>query len=84
MPWKVSGAVEKRKAFVEEGLTGEWTMTELCARHAVSRQTGYNTVVRYQSAGWESMEERRLRPHATCRRRAPIPRACPNPSTAPP
>ena len=62
MPWKVSGAVEKRKAFVEEWLSGEWTMTELCARHSVSRQTGYNTVARYQSAGWESMEERSRSP----------------------
>src|SRR5437773_57253 len=62
MPWKVSGAVEKRKAFVEEWLSGEWTMTELCARHAVSRQTGYNTVARYQSAGWESLEERSRSP----------------------
>ena len=62
MPWKVSGAVEKRKAFVEEWLSGEWTMTELCARHSVSRQTGYNTVARYQSAGWESLEERSRSP----------------------
>ena len=29
MPWKVSGAVEKRRQFVEEWLSENWTMTEL-------------------------------------------------------
>ena len=43
MPWKVSGVVEKRRQFVEQWLSEEWTMTELCARHGISRQAGYNT-----------------------------------------
>jgi len=56
MPWKVSGVVEKRKLFVEEWLSENWTMTELCARHGISRQAGYNTLARYQQTGWAGLE----------------------------
>jgi transposase len=62
MPWKVSGVVEKRRQFVEEWLSENWTMTELCARHGISRQGGYNTLARYQQAGWEGVEERSRAP----------------------
>jgi transposase InsO family protein len=56
MPWKVSGVVEKRRQFVEEWLSQQWTMTELCARQGISRQAGYNTLARYQQWGWEGLE----------------------------
>jgi transposase InsO family protein len=62
MPWKVSGVVEKRKQFVVEWLTKNWTMTELCFRHGVSRQAGYNTLARYQRAGWEGLAEQSRAP----------------------
>jgi transposase InsO family protein len=62
MPWKVSGVVEKRKQFVEQWLAENWTMTELCARHGISRQAGYNTLARYQQAGWEGLGERSRAP----------------------
>ena len=41
-------------------------MTELCARHGISRQAGYNTLVRYQQEGWEGLEE-----HSRAPRRHP-------------
>lgn len=56
MPWKVSGVVEKRRLFMEQWLSENWTMTELCARHGISRQAGYNTLARYQHAGWTGLE----------------------------
>jgi transposase len=56
MPWKEIGVVEKRAQFVEQWLAQEWTMTELCARHGISRQTGYDTLARYQQSGWEGLE----------------------------
>jgi len=62
MPWKVIGIVEKQKQFVEQWLSQEWTMTELCARHGVSRQAGYNTVGRYQQAGWKGLDPRSRAP----------------------
>ena len=48
--------MEKRKRFVEQWLSENWTMTELCARHGISRQAGYNTLARYQQAGWAGLE----------------------------
>lgn len=66
MPWKVSGVVEKRRQFVEQWLSEEWTMIELCARHGISRQAGYNTLAHYQQAGWEGVEE-----HSRAPRRHP-------------
>lgn len=62
MPWKVSGVVEKRKQFVQEWLSENWSMTELCARHGISRQAGYNTVERYAQAGWEGLQEQNRAP----------------------
>ena len=37
-------------------------MTELCARHGISRQAGYNTLARYQRAGWKGLEVRSRAP----------------------
>lgn len=62
MPWKVSGVVEKRRRFVEEWLSEEWTMTELCAWHGISRQAGYNTLARYQSENGNGLEPRSRAP----------------------
>ncbi|HEY6338822.1 MAG TPA: IS481 family transposase [Candidatus Sulfotelmatobacter sp.] len=62
MPWKEIGIVEKRKQFVEQWLAQEWTMTELCARHGISRQAGYNTLSRYREWGWKGLEGRSRAP----------------------
>ncbi len=48
--------MEKRGLFVEQWLTENWTMTELCARHGLSCQAGYNTLARYQREGWKGLE----------------------------
>ena len=71
MPWKVSGVVERRKGFVREWLSENWTITELCSRHGISRQAGYDTVARYQQAGWEGLEERSRAPHRHPNQTAP-------------
>ena len=62
MPWKVSGVVEKRRQFIEQWWSENWTMTELCARHGISRQAGYNTLTRYQREGWKGLEARSRAP----------------------
>jgi transposase InsO family protein len=62
MPWKVSGVVEKRRGFVEQWLSENWTMTELCARHGITRQSGYNTIARYERTGWDGLESRSRAP----------------------
>ena len=63
MPWKVSGGVEKRKQFLAEYESEEWTMTDLCQAYGISRQTGYQVLRRYRQAGDEGLEERSRAPH---------------------
>lgn len=62
MPWNVSGVVEKRKQFVIEHESGNWTMTDLCRAHGISRETGYEVLRRFQKLGWEGLEERSRAP----------------------
>jgi len=63
MPWKVSGVVERRSCFVKEYLTEEWTMAELCRRHGISRQAGYELMGRYEREGWKAVAERSRASH---------------------
>lgn len=62
MPWKVSGVVERRKQFVSEYGSGEWTMTELCQAYGISRPTGYEVLRRYAQAGKLGLEEQSRAP----------------------
>jgi transposase InsO family protein len=62
MPWKVSGVVERRKQFVLEYATGQWTMTELCQMHGISRPTGYEVLRRYEEGGELGLEEQSRAP----------------------
>lgn len=51
MPWKVSSVMEERLRFILEYEAGEESMTELCQRYEISRETGYLTLRRYRTAG---------------------------------
>jgi len=51
MPWTVSGVMEQRKDFLTDLLSGDWTMSELCRIHKISRPTGYAVLRRYGSDG---------------------------------
>jgi putative transposase len=41
MPWKVSSVMEEKLRFILEYEAGEESMTELCQRYEISRETGY-------------------------------------------
>jgi len=62
MPWEVSGVVEKRKQFLAEYATGEWTMSDLCRAHGITRPTGYAVVRRYGQAGEGGLEQQSRAP----------------------
>ena len=64
MPWTVSGVMEKRKEFVTDLLSGDWTMSELCRMHGISRPTGYAVQRRYAAAGEAGLA---VRSHAPAR-----------------
>lgn len=62
MPWKVSGVVEKRKQFLAEYQSGEWTMTDLCRVYGITRPTGYEVLRRYAREGEAGLEEQSRAP----------------------
>ena len=62
MPWKVSGVVEKRKQFLADYESGEWTMTDLCRVYQITRPTGYAVLRRYAEEGEAGLEERNRAP----------------------
>jgi len=63
MPWNVSGVVEQRKHFLLEWQSGDYTMTECCQRHGISRQTGYELLYRYEREGESGLEEHSRTPY---------------------
>ena len=42
MPWLETAPMEQRERFIDDSRLGLYDMTELCARYAISRKTGYN------------------------------------------
>jgi putative transposase len=63
VPWREMSAVDAREAFIREYLEDMDTMTELCERHGISRQTGYTWVARYETEGIVGLQDRSRRPH---------------------
>src|SRR6266849_7786542 len=57
MPWKTSSVMEEKLRFVFEHELRERTMTELCARYEITRQTGYVWLRRYREAGVAGLVE---------------------------
>lgn len=62
MTWKVDGVMERRKQFLSEYLSGEWTMAELCRVYGISRPTGYAVVERFAREGEDGFRERSRAP----------------------
>ena len=63
MPWLEMSPVEERERFIDDHRLGLYDMTELCARYAVSRKTGYKWLERYDSGGRPALADRRRAPH---------------------
>src|ERR1700733_7720200 len=58
MPWKASSVMEEKMRFLVEYEEQEQTMTELCQRYQVSRETGYVWLRRYRKDGVLGLCER--------------------------
>lgn len=63
MPWKETSRMDEKLFFIAECLRQEEPMTVLCARHGISRQTGYELKRRYLAGGVAGLEERSRAPH---------------------
>jgi putative transposase len=58
MPWLETDVMKQRVKFVLDYESGLYTMTELCERFGISRETGYKAWVRYQAEGLAGLEDR--------------------------
>jgi transposase InsO family protein len=63
MPWEETHPLDQRLQFVADHQRGLYAMTELCARYAVSRKTGYKWLTRYAADGPGGLHERSHAPH---------------------
>src|SRR5436309_4671887 len=57
MPWRKSSVMEEKLRFVLEYEQRQRTMSELCRRYEISRETGYVWLRRYRAASWEGLLE---------------------------
>jgi putative transposase len=55
--------LDQRQKFIRALVSGQWSMTELCARFGVSRPTGYKWLARYRAGGVASLVDRSHAPH---------------------
>lgn len=63
MPWLETVPVKERERFIDDRCLGLYDMTELCARYAVSRKTGYKWLARYDGGGRPALQDRSRAPH---------------------
>ena len=58
MPWREICVMDERMRFIVDYLSGEWTMSDLCDRHGISRQSGYKWAGRYREEGASGLVDR--------------------------
>jgi transposase InsO family protein len=68
MPWMSGTIMDSRLEFIRLVEQGDLTMTELCRRFGISRQTGYLYLNRFRQGGAEALTSRSSRPHSSPRR----------------
>ncbi len=57
MPWKASSVMEEKLRFICEYDLQEQTMSELCQRYGIARETGYVWLRRYRAYGLDGLRE---------------------------
>ena len=57
MPWQETDPMFERHHFAQDLASGLWTMTELCARYGISRNTGYKWCERFLALGVAGLAE---------------------------
>jgi transposase InsO family protein len=64
MPWQETNAVLERHHFAQDLASGHWTMTELCHRYGISRNTGYKWADRYAQHGPSGLQDQSRAPRS--------------------
>src|SRR5579863_1617588 len=62
MPWKEEKIMSLKLKFVEEALSKQYTIAELCRRFSITRKTGYAILERYQKEGASGLEQKSKKP----------------------
>jgi putative transposase len=55
--------MEQRERFIDDSRLGLYDMTEVCARYAISRTTGYKWLARYDAGGRPALHDQSRAPH---------------------
>jgi len=63
MPWKETDPMNERVQFIAAYLSQVYSMTELCERFSIRRNTGYKWVRRYTEQGVMGLQEKSRTPH---------------------
>lgn len=58
MPFETNSAADQKQQFIQHWLAEEWSVSELCRRHGISRPTGYKWIERYRLEGAAGLAER--------------------------
>ena len=67
MRWLKTDPMFERHHFAQDFASGQWTMTELCSRYGISRNTGYKWRERFLALGVRGLEEQsRARATTAC------------------
>lgn len=64
MSWREVGAVDSRLCFIAEYLRSELPVGMICARHGISRKTGYKWLSRFLALGASGLDDRGSAPHS--------------------
>src|SRR5262245_25084247 len=67
MPWKETGPMFERIRFIDDYLTGGYTIADLAWRYGVSRKTLYKWLRRHDHHGLEGLKDRSRAPVRTTR-----------------
>ena len=54
---------EQRKEFMQQFLSNEFSLTDLCCRFEISRTSGYKWIQRFQEEGYDGLKNRSRAPH---------------------
>ncbi len=65
MPWQETNPMFERHHFAQDLASGLWTMTELCSRYGISRNTGYKWRERFLSLGVPGLAEQSRAPRSS-------------------
>ena len=65
MPWKETGVLEQRRAFIEDVLAGRGSVRALCEKCGISEKTGHKWKRRFMESGLAGLADESRAPHSS-------------------